>query len=573
MQQTNGDVEMGDQTGQHPELPADILGEIFTLALPEEWEEHCAGRVRLPFAQVCRFWRATALGMSTLWNRIVVRLGDDDEASPPNIWGHAVAAYVERSGDANLHIIIDLSARDTGRVTDDFPSFDYGWQALCNHSHRWETVKLNAVPLDAFVVPPDAFDTVAQLPFSTLTSLTWHFAARPATSGNGAYDIPTTFFAHAPLLQCVEIGYVTRPLILQLPHTWRPRRLSIWAGGRRGRTAAGQLGRVYSPVLPDDAPYPSIYASMPALFGASPWLQELELSAAVVDPSALLDDRPTTFPALTWLRLLDDACEVSRMFVAPQLQQAILEADGSDDPTYWNPPVHSHPLKAFASLLTRPGGCTQLRSLYLSPQRFERVRHLLTCLESVPALEELVIDTADNDDYPRGILRFEVVQALTRRADDDRSMALLPSLTLLTLEFEMCMIMPFSADDSPEGVAYSPLPLYRAVWRMLASRRMRRVHHGVALRPLRAFSTNSWHLPGDRCAPWPLPSHAFGQMQSLLTATGDPVWPDAADAELAKILNETDEYVGIPMEPDFEDTDAEEDDEEEEEEEEEEDSE
>ena len=42
-------------------LPEPILSRIFMHALPGGWESHCAGRVALPFAQVCHLWRSVAL--------------------------------------------------------------------------------------------------------------------------------------------------------------------------------------------------------------------------------------------------------------------------------------------------------------------------------------------------------------------------------------------------------------------------------------------------------------------------------------------------------------------------------
>ncbi|KAL1747926.1 hypothetical protein HDZ31DRAFT_60798 [Schizophyllum fasciatum] len=558
MDWTSDSISNAAQVIPPPAVPVDVLTEIFVRALPDNWDGHCAGRVRLPFAQVCRLWRATALEMSTLWTSINVHLGSGSRASPPRCWGDAVVAYIVRSGEAPLHLAIDLSARD---FDEDFfqhtPIDDlvrlfwkpWAWEALCAHAHRWESARLEAVPMSAFSVPP-------RLPFTRLATLTWYFGSMPVAPGH-AYEIPTHFFAQSPNLNTVAIGYVAKPLPLVLPSHWRSRRLCIWASSRRGRALVNQFDEEYNPVLEDEELSPTIVPALRAVFGAGPWLRELELCVGSLrlKPS---DIPPIMFPALTWLKLLDDACDLACIIIAPQLREAIIEADGSDDDEYWNPIVFSHPLKSFACLLMRPGGCPHLRSLCLSPQRFERVRHLLTCLESVPALEELVLDASDNDDFPHGVLRFEAVQALTRRSDDARSMRLLPSLVALTLDFEVCMVMEFDANEVPDGMPYSPLPLYRAVWRMLASRRMGRMEDGVALRPLRAFSSNSWHLPQGRRAPWPLPEHEYGQVQSLELATTDPVWPSESEAELASVLLEQDTSVGTPMEPDFEHTDEEE---------------
>lgn len=511
-------------------LSADVLSEIFSLALPDDWHDHCAGSVILPFTHVCHIWRAIALGTPRLWSSIKVSLED----SPRRRWGEAVAAYVARSADALLHIRIDLyRPRDfpfQPAWVDNVFWRREAWAQLCEHAYRWESAHLELIPAFAFSETP-------AVPFARLTTLTWRYAAPPAWP-RSSYTIPTTFFAQAPHLQSVTLCYNTEPLPIEIPRAWRMPSLSVWAGPRRGRAGVEMMARghldLYNPDTDAVSPWKTLVPALSIVCAARHWLRDLELCVGSLDPRTLqgtMDISSTTeFPMLERLVLYDDACQLASLIVAPQLRDVKVDADGSDERRDRHDPFWGHPLLSVSHLLTNPGGCAHLRSLYLSPQMGEDLRTLFTCLESVPMLEQLVLDTEANDDFPDGILRFEIVLALTRRANNVHSLALLPSLVALTLNFEICMTMYMNEEVMLDDAPYSPLPMYNAVWRMLASRRLEQYHGGSTLRALRAFSSNI----NQGYASWPLPAPA----QWSMSATSAVDWSSEAEEELARVLHE-----------------------------------
>ncbi|TRM56721.1 hypothetical protein BD626DRAFT_413190 [Schizophyllum amplum] len=517
-------------------LTADVLAEIFLLALPDEWHDHCAGSVILSLTQVCHIWRSIALGTPRLWTFIKVSLAN----SPRFRWAEAVAAYVARSGDALVRIHINLSRPhefpyQRAWVENVFWRPE-AWARLCEHAYRWESAHLEEIPAFAFSGTP-------AVPFARLTALTWFYAAPPA-SPMSMYTIPTTFFAQAPHLQSVTLCYNTEPQPLVLPRTWRMSRLTVWAGPRRG--VAGDYLELYMAPMAAVPPWKTLVPALSIVCAARHWLRDLELCVASLDPGTLRGTMSTTgtteFPALRRLVLYDDACQLASWIVAPQIRDVKIGADGSiGAPEQDRDPFWGDPLLDVAQLLTRPGGCTHLRSLYLSPQMDEDLRTLLSCLESVPMLEQLVLDTENNEDFPNGILRFEIVLALTRRADNSHSLALLPSLVALTLDFDILLTMDVDHDFHLDDHSYSPIPLYNAVWRMLASRRHQQNHGGKPLRALRAFSSNLNRLNKD-LGKWPLPAPA-----PMLAATAVD-WSSKAEEELVRVMcEEEDPYDETPL--------------------------
>ncbi|TRM56730.1 hypothetical protein BD626DRAFT_587099 [Schizophyllum amplum] len=509
-------------------LSADVLADIFLLALPDEWHDHCAGSVILPLTQVCHIWREIALGTPRLWTSIKVSL----VGSPRRRWAEAVTAYIARSADALLRIHINLA------LPRDFPFQEAwvssvfwrreAWAQLCEQAYRWESAHLEAVP--AF-----AFSEALAAPFARLTTLTWFYAAPPGWP-SGSYTIPTIFFERAPCLQSVTLCYNIEPKPLVLPRAWRMSRLCVWAGPRRGET--GYFENFYNGPLAAVAPWRTLVPALSIVCAARHWLRNLELCVGSLHPGTLqgtIDmSTATEFPMLKRLVLYDDACQLASWIVAPRLREVKVDADGSiDGPASLvrHDPFWGHPLLSVTRLLTRPGGCARLRSLYLSPQTGENVGTLLTCLESVPMLEQLVLDTSENDDFPTGVLRFEIVLALTRRADNSHSLALLPSLVALTLNFDVCMTMDMREDDMVHDAdePYSPVPLYNAVWLMLGSRRLKQYHAGRTLHALRAFSSN---INRDLSS-WPLPTP-----DQLSSATRAVEWSSKAEKELSRVLSE-----------------------------------
>ncbi|TRM58452.1 hypothetical protein BD626DRAFT_410392 [Schizophyllum amplum] len=519
-------------------LTADVLAEIFLLALPDEWHDHCAGSVILSLTQVCHIWRSIALGTPRLWTFIKVSLAN----SPRFRWAEVVAAYVARSGDALVRIHINLSRPhefpyQRAWVENVFWRPE-AWARLCEHAYRWESAHLEEIPAFAFSGTP-------AVPFARLTTLTWHYAAPPASRGSMC-SIPTTFYAQAPHLQSVTLCYNTEPQPLVLPRAWRMSRLTVRAGPRRGRSKMNEdLYESRTDAMP---PRKTLVPALSIVHAARHWLQDLELGVASLDPGTLQGTMSTSsateFPMLRRLVLYDDACQLADWIVAPQLRDIRVEADGSyhgveqdrDDP-FWG-----DSLRSVTQLLARPGGCARLRSLHLSPQMDEDLHTLLSCLESVPMLEQLVLDTVENDEFPDGILRFEVVLALTRRAGNPHSLALLPSLVALTLNFEICMTMQDDEVLQLDDQSYSPLPMHNAVWRMLASRRRKQSHGGKTLRALRAFSSNINREQG--CKSWPLPAPA----QLSLSTTSAVDWSSGAEEELVRVMcEEEDPYDETPL--------------------------
>ncbi|KAL1710953.1 hypothetical protein EV121DRAFT_251248 [Schizophyllum commune] len=518
-------------------LPEPILSRIFTLALPGGWESHCAGRVTLPFAQVCHLWRSVALRTPSIWRHIKVQV----EESPPRHWKEAVIAYLARSADAPLCISILLDTRDASSrqqryisrayVNDVFWDYEV-WNMLCAHAHRWEYARLEALPMIAYSVTP-------LLPFRKLTTIILRLTRVYAPPEADECFVPTSFFAEATSVHSVTIGYVMQPSLLVLPPSWRPARLSIWAGCRRGLMGTAFQDN-FHPRYEPDTPCPTLAPSFPAVLLSRLWLQELELSVGtlpVMDLPVNLDG--TEFPVLRKLALFDDACEVARYIVAPRLEEVEIDADGTymgctHGYTYY-PHIFSHPLQSLARLLSRPGGCTRLRSMRISPQMDESARDLFVCLESAPTLVELVLDAMDNEEFPDEVVGFDVIEALTRKDDNEHSLSFLPNLVALTLHVEMCMTFANMTE------MYSPAPLCAAVWRMLASRRVERVHHGRVLRPLRAFSSCADGRESFK-GHWPLPEHRYGEAQPLMTVSGDVVWAEGAEEEMAEVLKREAEW-------------------------------
>ncbi|KAJ7186158.1 hypothetical protein C8R46DRAFT_390974 [Mycena filopes] len=135
-------------------VPTEILCEIFRLTLP--WDRRIPRRSQINevvyappwrLGVVCRRWRESALGDSSLWTRIVIEY--------PGTWGSSTAevkrrhpfaaleAQLLRSGDALLDAT--LTCATSGRQGDELPSAVQLLgllEILVRHSHRLERFHL-----------------------------------------------------------------------------------------------------------------------------------------------------------------------------------------------------------------------------------------------------------------------------------------------------------------------------------------------------------------------------------------------------------------------------------------------
>lgn len=180
-------------------LPAEILNEIFLLALPHAkkgnfealpTEDHTAVAV----SQTCRLWRTVALHSSALWTEIFIQLltvqdpqGDQDcVVTFPRL--ELVDLWLERSRERLLTIVIDGASSD--------------WEhsqllsRLLQEVHRWRNIDFQIGKLDSSVL------TALQSPVSAPQLET--FALRTNISLEGSdlsTALPSAIWKKSPLLR------------------------------------------------------------------------------------------------------------------------------------------------------------------------------------------------------------------------------------------------------------------------------------------------------------------------------------------------------------------------------------
>lgn len=174
-------------------VPVEILGKIFTFCLPEDkYITPDPMDAPLILCQVCSFWRALALSMSTLWSSIAIDASD----SRPDI--RLLNIWLDRSGSRPISFSIE-QALETDPLACQRAFTDQASKALLRHLERWQNVEFllwestqdaflhlppTGTPLlesAAFSVNASAWETDFPLHFSNITyrspllrQYTWH---------------------------------------------------------------------------------------------------------------------------------------------------------------------------------------------------------------------------------------------------------------------------------------------------------------------------------------------------------------------------------------------------------------
>ncbi|KAF8815372.1 hypothetical protein BYT27DRAFT_7249259 [Phlegmacium glaucopus] len=200
-------------------LPPEILEQIFrhctwqfTPGQNGHWRE-------LPWAisQVCQTWRAVALNLPFLWNRLPIHLRDNTRANLD-----ALATFLEgllaRSRNAPLYLYVYA------------PFKEYDWHPLINvlvpHSERMEELAI-----ESSTITVNAFQKIkGRLPL--LRKLTLSKVSQPRHANAMIIDI----FQHAPLLREVTL---IRIYLYELMIPWP--QLVSFNGNRINRTGLRQV--------------------------------------------------------------------------------------------------------------------------------------------------------------------------------------------------------------------------------------------------------------------------------------------------------------------------------------------
>ncbi|KAL1736722.1 hypothetical protein EV714DRAFT_198425 [Schizophyllum commune] len=348
-------------------LPPELLAGIFDLTVPRSWFPHYAGRLALPFTQVCSPWRAVAHScMSHLWADIRVHI----EHSPKE-WGKVVAAYLERSYESSrpLTITLDFTIDPNPFAESDvWPRLAWdaeAWALLCAQSHRWAKVKLDAIPREAYAGQPLSCPLLTQLSLGLLEEDTTGTCAPDSIA-----DVPTAFFADAPALEALTVSLEHKPTSFAIPPAWKLARLSILD---RLTTPSGTFG-----------------ACAHAVRASSRTLTHLAIDVMSfgewVGPHA-------TLPALQKLYLARGALAVApRYLAAPAIHTLTLCAG-------WGC-VHPQEQAALALMVRRSSGMPHLRTMYLRGMAANGLS-IHPCLALFPTVTSLALDfhtqTAQNE--------------------------------------------------------------------------------------------------------------------------------------------------------------------------------
>lgn len=431
-------------------LPFEMLSEIFVLALPEDWANKYAGKRCLNIASVCSSWRAVALNTPRIWTTLKFAV-----SNPIAKRTAAVKAELDKTAQAPLDLTIDMSAPFHNRLwsygpTRDDTWSDEAWALLCTQSHRWRRVCLDQIPSNAYSV-------AAEYAFPALRSLS---IALDDEEQDGAHVIPLHIFQNASKVTTLHVCYLTTPINLSLPPTWKITELTITCGDYSA------IGSFTPPLMP----------CFEAILACSCTLRKLIVSADKAG-SLPANRGPTTFPALEELRLDDSATSLCLYIQAPHLQTATLSSF---------PDLEIDALPIFQEFLQNSSGCPSLRSLSLVELRAPSYQ-VIDCLRDVPQVTDLRLShTEDTEIGDDSLISPEVADALSRNGcaltpdgGTRRTTTLLPNLLRLTFDVGGT---PYEEENED----------YRDALRdIVVSRTRSRVVHGVALARLERFSTDA----------------------------------------------------------------------------------
>ncbi|KAL1706941.1 hypothetical protein EV121DRAFT_200082 [Schizophyllum commune] len=207
-------------------LPPELLSEVFLLATPATWYDECSGdRMQdLRFAEVCRGWRAIALGTHALWNTIKVVVEDEDDSGSEDShrplskrkrnqrWARIVDVWLARSGGSLLNVTF------LNGMGDD--AVDVGvsaWKRLVAECHRWRSVHVQA--------PYEFYEGLEDLHFPALVDI--HLSAGGWEEEALTHPHPVPAFTNAPnmrRLTCedVRVQYWLPNVLPSVPKSWKP---------------------------------------------------------------------------------------------------------------------------------------------------------------------------------------------------------------------------------------------------------------------------------------------------------------------------------------------------------------
>ncbi|KAI5900365.1 uncharacterized protein SCHCODRAFT_02661889 [Schizophyllum commune H4-8] len=375
-------------------IPAEILSEIFTLALPDDWGKRktMLGTRRrvLDFAGVCTSWRTVA---HTMMPRLWTELRIDDRtfrAMKRHPW--AMEVELAKTGQAPLDLHIRIPSSWTLEGADDF-WHDKSWELLCAQSHRWRRMSVDGVPLSAY-------SSLAGREFPLLTHLYVNFygeQSRPAAA------LPLGVFESATHVTDLRIDYNFTIRVLELPPAWAITSLNIDCSGDRGC---------------------SLEPCLEAVKACSQSLESCMLLSRAYLELSPAQREPESFPRLRTLSLFYFAVLLCPCFAAPNITTLDLHTRLYED---------LHPYEALLSLLNHSEDCRSLISLSLDglppPPEFDSVTRILRRLPHLKDLE--LMNNEFIEEFRDATVNLELLRLLTRDLSRPESMSFLPALTRL----------------------------------------------------------------------------------------------------------------------------------------------
>ncbi|KAI5896798.1 uncharacterized protein SCHCODRAFT_01294158 [Schizophyllum commune H4-8] len=421
-------------------LPPEILSEIFTLALPDDWDDEPAGRRVLNFACVCAMWRSVALNTPSLWTS----LWFGAEGNPLAGCEDRLAVELARTGQAPLKLTVDMEldasvggAERIAKVARNWS--DRAWTTLCAQAHRWEEVALICQPLHAY----------AALAHHELPVLRRLFISMDA--GASHVNFPVDVFARAENLTSFTVQYLAPPRRVILPRSWALTELSIVCGD--------PLVGIYDPPL---APF------LDAIAACSSTLRYFELFAE--DLGSVPDGPPIVFPVLERLLLQRNAISFCRNMSTPCLGDAVL--DGLDLAV----------LDSFMILLRQSSECKSLHRLALKEVEDMKPSAFVACMQAIPHLTELELYHLEGSVIDEtSPLSVAMLATLSRDSGVEGALTLLPNLERLRLDFNRGLI---GDEDEHEDAD----ELRKAVYSIPMSRKHQRTVDGQVLASLEGFT-------------------------------------------------------------------------------------
>ncbi|KAL1673831.1 hypothetical protein EV122DRAFT_254909 [Schizophyllum commune] len=417
-------------------IPAEILLEIFTLALPDDWHKRQAmlgTRQRvLDFAAVCTSWRTVAhTMMPRLWTDLRI-----DNRTFRGMKRHPWSMEVElaKTGQSPLDLHIRMYSSWDSEDADDF-WHDKAWELLCAQSHRWRRLTVGGAPLSAY-------NGLVGRELPLLTHLSVNFYGRQSRP---AVTLPMRVFESATQVTDLHIDYNFAIRVLEPPLAWAITSLNIDCSGDGGCSLEPCLGAVKacSQTLESCVLHSQAY---------------LELSPAQLEPES--------FPRLRTLSLFYFAVLLCPCFAVPNITTLSLHTRLYED---------LDPYEPLLSLLNHSEDCRSLVSLGLDglppPTEFDSVTRILRRLPHLKDLE--LMNNEFIEEFNDATVSMALLRLLTRDLSRPESMSFLPALTRL-------YVSTCAVEDSD---AYVP---YRIALRNLLDSRKDALHVGnVNLAPLR----------------------------------------------------------------------------------------